>query len=170
MSAKLSLANYHHHFSPYLLYNWCLVRTTCQSTEKMAHYYFLLWFNLRYCQDHVNGIDSQKSCIYFKSYPLGIHGISGLAEVLLMLFHAVWATIVVIKQNPEQFKKFHKFSISVWSIGLIPYLVVMVIGMLHQQIVSLCQLEDLSLNSDVIIDTNLIQHLQCIIKVKLSDP
>lgn len=62
---------------------------------------------------------------------LAIHGISGLAAILLMLFHAVWATVVIIKQNPEQLKKFHKFSIVVWSIWLIPYLIGMIIGMMH---------------------------------------
>ena len=47
---------------------------------------------------------------------LAIHGISGLAAILLMLFHAIWATVVIIKQNPKQLQNFHKFSIVVWSI------------------------------------------------------
>lgn len=62
---------------------------------------------------------------------LAIHGISGLAAILLMLFHAIWATVVIVKQNPKQLKQFHKFSIVVWCIWLIPYLIGMIIGMVH---------------------------------------
>ena len=51
-----------------------------------------------------------------------IHGITGFAAIVLMIFHAVWATYV-LKKN------FHKFSIIVWLIWLIPYVIGMVIGM-----------------------------------------
>lgn len=62
---------------------------------------------------------------------LMIHSITGMLAILLMLFHAIWATVVVIRQNKEQMKKFHKFSILVWSIWLVPYIIGMIIGMCH---------------------------------------
>ncbi len=50
-----------------------------------------------------------------------IHGISGLAAIILMIIHAVWASIVLIRKNEKMIKEFHKFSIFVWLIWLIPY-------------------------------------------------
>ncbi|MHC1748631.1 MAG: HsmA family protein [Cellulosilyticaceae bacterium] len=58
-----------------------------------------------------------------------IHGITGGLAIILMLFHALWATWVVYKNNVVKKKSFHKFSIIVWLIWLVPYVVGMVIGM-----------------------------------------
>lgn len=57
-----------------------------------------------------------------------IHGITGFAAIVLMIFHAVWATYV-LKKNDDDKRDFHKFSIIVWLIWLIPYVIGMVIGM-----------------------------------------
>lgn len=57
------------------------------------------------------------------------HGITGSIAILLMLFHAIWATIVLVKKNEEMMAKFHKFSIVVWIIWLIPYISGMIYGM-----------------------------------------
>ena len=51
-----------------------------------------------------------------------IHGLTGLLAILLMLVHAVWATVVLIRKNEKLISSFHKFSILVWLIWLIPYL------------------------------------------------
>lgn len=58
-----------------------------------------------------------------------IHGITGALAIVLMLFHAGWATWVLYKNNEEQKTKFHKFSILVWAVWLIPYVIGMIIGM-----------------------------------------
>jgi uncharacterized repeat protein (TIGR03987 family) len=52
---------------------------------------------------------------------LDIHGISGLAAIILMLIHAVWATLVIVRKDEKMILKFHKFSVFVWVIWLIPY-------------------------------------------------
>ncbi|MEK4760779.1 HsmA family protein [Viridibacillus sp. FSL E2-0187] len=57
------------------------------------------------------------------------HGITGLLAILLMLFHAIWATIVLIKKDKIMMEKFHKLSIVVWIIWLIPYISGMIYGM-----------------------------------------
>jgi uncharacterized repeat protein (TIGR03987 family) len=51
-----------------------------------------------------------------------IHSITGIAAIILMLIHAVWATVVIIVNNEKAIKSFHHFSIIVWAIWLIPYL------------------------------------------------
>lgn len=57
------------------------------------------------------------------------HGITGLLAILLMLFHVVWATIVLARKDKEMMQKFHKFSILVWVIWLIPYISGLIYGM-----------------------------------------
>ena len=57
------------------------------------------------------------------------HTLTGQIALWLMLFHAVWATVVVVKQNESLRNKFHRFSIVVWLIWLIPYFGGMYLGM-----------------------------------------
>ncbi|MGO0807009.1 methyltransferase domain-containing protein, partial [Clostridioides difficile] len=46
------------------------------------------------------------------------NAVSGLLAIVLMLFHASWATFVLYKDDEEKKKFFHKFSIVVWTIWL----------------------------------------------------
>jgi uncharacterized repeat protein (TIGR03987 family) len=57
------------------------------------------------------------------------HTLTGQIALWLMLIHAVWATRVIIKKDESMKIKFHKFSIVVWLIWLIPYFGGMFLGM-----------------------------------------
>jgi uncharacterized repeat protein (TIGR03987 family) len=59
------------------------------------------------------------------------HGITGNTAILLMLFHAVWATIVLVRKNEKLILNFHRFSILVWVIWLIPMISGVVFGATH---------------------------------------
>lgn len=50
-----------------------------------------------------------------------VHGLTGLLAIVLMLIHAVWATVVLIKKDEKLIVSFHRFSVTVWLIWLIPY-------------------------------------------------
>ncbi len=50
-----------------------------------------------------------------------VHGVSGLIAILLMFIHAVWALVVLLRQDEEALRTFHRFSIAVWLVWLIPY-------------------------------------------------
>ncbi|MCR3757554.1 TIGR03987 family protein [Clostridium felsineum] len=63
------------------------------------------------------------------SFEFNFHGITGLIAILLMFFHVIWATIVLIKNNERAKANFHKLSIIVWLIWLIPYISGMILGM-----------------------------------------
>ena len=52
---------------------------------------------------------------------LNIHALTGVLAIVLMLFHAIWATISLISGNEKRLRGFHKFSLVVWIIWLIPY-------------------------------------------------
>jgi uncharacterized repeat protein (TIGR03987 family) len=56
------------------------------------------------------------------------HGLTGLLAIILMLFHAVWATAVLVRKNENMILKFHKFSFVVWIIWLIPMVSGMILG------------------------------------------
>ena len=60
-----------------------------------------------------------------------IHGISGVLAIVLMLVHAFWATYVLLKKDEKMIVSFHKFSIFVWLIWLIPYFSPMVFQMVE---------------------------------------
>jgi len=60
-------------------------------------------------------------------FQFNFHGITGMAAIVLMLFHAAWASIVLYKKDEKKILQFHKFSMVVWIIWLIP----MVTGMIY---------------------------------------
>ncbi|MDO5041962.1 MAG: HsmA family protein [Slackia sp.] len=67
----------------------------------------------------------------------GIHAVSGLLAIILMLVHAVWATATYARRNVRAEKTFHKFSTFVWLLWLVPYIIGMLVGipMIHLQTV-----------------------------------
>ncbi|MGA3111868.1 MAG: HsmA family protein [Candidatus Bathyarchaeia archaeon] len=52
---------------------------------------------------------------------LNVHAVTGVLAIVLMLFHAIWATITLVSGNERRLRSFHKFSLVVWVIWLIPY-------------------------------------------------
>jgi uncharacterized repeat protein (TIGR03987 family) len=50
-----------------------------------------------------------------------VHGLTGLLAIILMLVHAVWATVVLVRQNEKWITSFHRFSVIVWVVWLVPY-------------------------------------------------
>ena len=57
-----------------------------------------------------------------------VHILTGGAALLLMVVHAVWATWVLLRGSREARARFHRFSIVVWAIWLLPYLGGMIAG------------------------------------------
>jgi uncharacterized repeat protein (TIGR03987 family) len=57
------------------------------------------------------------------------HTFTGQVALWLMLIHAIWATYVVRKGSESTRKKFHRYSIIVWLIWLVPYFGGMWMGM-----------------------------------------
>jgi uncharacterized repeat protein (TIGR03987 family) len=58
-----------------------------------------------------------------------VHGLTGLIAIVLMLIHAVWATVVLAKKDEGLINNFHRFSVVVWTIWLVPYLSPMLFSM-----------------------------------------
>lgn len=47
--------------------------------------------------------------------------VSGAVALVLMGLHLAWAVVVMIRNNPAEKASFHKFSLVVWAIWLVPY-------------------------------------------------
>lgn len=62
-------------------------------------------------------------------FNFNFHGITGLLAILLMLFHALWATVVLVRNENKMIIKFHKLSIFVWFVWLVPYISGALFGM-----------------------------------------
>ena len=60
-----------------------------------------------------------------------IHSITGALAIVLMFLHIIWALIVLIKGSADAKAKFHRFSVAVWAVWLIPYFIGMIMGMQH---------------------------------------
>ena len=56
------------------------------------------------------------------------HAATGLLAIILMIIHAAWATVVLVRKNHEAMARFHRFSVAVWTIWLIPYFCGMLMG------------------------------------------
>jgi uncharacterized repeat protein (TIGR03987 family) len=50
-----------------------------------------------------------------------IHSLTGIIAIVLMLVHAVWATVVLVRRDEKAIRNFHYFSVFVWAVWLIPY-------------------------------------------------
>ena len=62
---------------------------------------------------------------------MSVHGITGAIAIVLMMLHAAWALLVLIRNRPNEKQSFHKFSVIMWAIWLVPYILGMVMGMRH---------------------------------------
>ena len=50
-----------------------------------------------------------------------LHGLTGVLAIFLMLSHAIWAAVVLVRNRENAIRSFHKFSTLVWFIWLIPF-------------------------------------------------
>jgi len=57
------------------------------------------------------------------------HTLTGQIALWLMLAHAIWATRVARKGSDESRRGFHRYSLFVWLIWLVPYFGGMYLGM-----------------------------------------
>jgi uncharacterized repeat protein (TIGR03987 family) len=57
------------------------------------------------------------------------HTLTGQIAIWLMLAHAIWATRVTRRGSDEARRGFHRYSLFVWLVWLVPYLGGMYLGM-----------------------------------------
>ena len=53
---------------------------------------------------------------------LNFHAITGALAIVLMLSHAIWASLALLLGREKVILNFHKFSLVVWAVWLIPFI------------------------------------------------
>ena len=89
----------------------------------------LLFFWAGFICDSLGTFLMSKLTTSAESRLMSLHGITGMIAIVLMLIHAVWATIVLVRKDEKSMTTFHRFSLFVWIVWLIPYGIGMVMGM-----------------------------------------
>lgn len=59
-----------------------------------------------------------------------IMAVTGALALVLMALHLAWAIVVLIRNRPEEKLTFHRFSLAVWAIWLVPYVTGMASSMI----------------------------------------
>lgn len=97
-----------------------------QKELKIRH---LILFVLGLICDSTGTALMSKLADHSTSKALGVHGVTGAIAIILMVVHAAWAAVVLAKKDEKKQQNFHKFSIFVWLIWLVPYFIGMFMGM-----------------------------------------
>jgi uncharacterized repeat protein (TIGR03987 family) len=64
-------------------------------------------------------------------FDLDVHGLTGLAAILLMALHAIWASVALALKQERVITYFHRFSVAVWTLWLIPFFSGVFLAMRH---------------------------------------
>lgn len=66
-------------------------------------------------------------------FVVSLHSMTGAVALLLMAAHACWATIVLWWGREKALRSFHRLSLVVWLLWLIPYITGIVLnsGLIH---------------------------------------
>jgi uncharacterized repeat protein (TIGR03987 family) len=99
--------------------------------ERIARY-LKGWHVAAFWTGFVFDVSGTWSMHHLSNAPLNLlepHTFTGQLALWLMLIHAIWATLVVVKANERSRIKFHSYSIIVWLVWLIPYIGGMIMGM-----------------------------------------
>jgi uncharacterized repeat protein (TIGR03987 family) len=64
-------------------------------------------------------------------FDFNLHGLTGVLAIVLMAAHAIWATVVLLQKKENALKNFHKFSLAVWGIWLVPFFSGMAMAMMR---------------------------------------
>lgn len=62
-------------------------------------------------------------------FTFNMHGVTGLAAIVLMMVHAIWATLALVLRQENVLRSFHRFSLAVWGLWLVPFISGMIMAM-----------------------------------------
>lgn len=95
--------------------------------QRTLHWWHAAFFALGLAADTtgtimMSGIAAERRAAGIEPGPLNdIMSVSGLAAILLMAVHLAWAIVVLVRGREAEKNAFHRFSVIVWAIWLIPY-------------------------------------------------
>ena len=69
-----------------------------------------------------NTSEATNNLLVYQHVHTSFHSMTGTLALVLMLFHTLWATRVLMKKNSVLIKRFHQLSLFVWIIWLVPFI------------------------------------------------
>ena len=102
-------------------------------SEKIAHY-LKPWHVIAFWIGFAFDVSGTLAMHYISDKPFNIlepHTLTGQIAIWLMLFHAALATRVIFRNDEKLKNNFHRFSLFVWLVWLVPYLGGMYLGMIR---------------------------------------
>lgn len=88
-----------------------------EKIQGVLKWWHVLFFWLGLSCDSIGTTAMSRIVVTFK---FNFHGTTGIVAIVLMIFHTLWATWVLYSNNHHRRSNFHKLSIIVWLIWLIP--------------------------------------------------
>ncbi|HWR42264.1 HsmA family protein [Sporomusa sp.] len=88
-----------------------------EKTQKILNWWHVVVFWIGLAFDSIGTTAMSNIAGRFQA---DFHGLTGLFAILLMFIHTLWATWVLHSENNHLKVNFHKLSIFVWLIWLIP--------------------------------------------------
>lgn len=85
------------------------------------------WFGL-ICDTAGTEMMRRISAVSGLSNGMTFHALLGAVALVLMAVHATWATWTYFKANPVALRSFHRYSLGVWGLWLVPYVTGMIMG------------------------------------------
>ncbi len=64
---------------------------------------------------------------------LSLHSLTGVLALGLMIVHALWATVTVLRNRPKELARFHRYSLVVWGIWLLAFFSGMIAAMVAKR-------------------------------------
>lgn len=95
-------------------------------------FYLKSWHVIMFWLGFAFDVSGTLSMHFFAEGPFDIrepHTLTGQIALWLMLIHAIWASWVVKKGSEKTRMNFHKYSLFVWLVWLIPYFSGVLLGM-----------------------------------------
>ncbi len=83
----------------------------------------LFWFG---CLADASGTELMRQ--FAGGFHWSLHTATGAVALLLMFAHAFWATTVLLKGAERPLRTFHRISITIWAIWLIPFVTGLILG------------------------------------------
>jgi uncharacterized repeat protein (TIGR03987 family) len=55
-------------------------------------------------------------------FSMNLHSLTGVTALVLMAIHAAWAVVVLRHHDERALTTFHRFSVVVWALWLVPFI------------------------------------------------
>ena len=115
-------------FLAFVLYTVGVWSEKIQGRLKLGHL-FLFWLGI-ICDFVGTSVMEQISKAHLGSSGLlhyvplssNFHSLTGILALILMLLHTSWATLIIVYNKESWIIKFHRYSLSVWLVWLLPFI------------------------------------------------